>query len=87
MRGPEKVGFNVEWVKSVSREEFLETQSHLKDKVNLGEVYDSIVPKKANGNDKANAGSRSKGESNGRDSKDHTRDISDPGQSEPETTL
>jgi hypothetical protein len=40
---PGKVSFNEEWVKSVTKVEFLVAQSHLKDVVNLSEAYDKIV--------------------------------------------
>jgi hypothetical protein len=49
------VGFNHDWVKSVSKEEFLKSQSHIADVEFLSEEYDKIVPPKKDEKEKAKA--------------------------------
>ena len=44
IKKPLIAGFNHEWVKTVTRDEFITAQSHLADADRLGEEYDKIVP-------------------------------------------
>lgn len=46
MRSKLEYDFNKEWAKSVSKEDFVKVHEHLKDKIDLGKVWEDLQDKK-----------------------------------------